>query len=95
MNGREPTAADKLEALARQYETLKAAYVTLEAEAARLREALTDLCDAIPDETAKADPPLEVWIAQAWAALEGRPYASLDSAMTALDAPAQEGGEGR
>lgn len=45
------------------------------AAAPELLEALRDLCDAIPDETAKADQPLLGWIDQARATIakvEGR-----------------------
>lgn len=36
-----------------------------------LREALQDLCDAIPDATVQADPPLGAWVERARVAITG------------------------
>ena len=56
---------------------LREAFVTMERaanerelEAEWLRVALTDLCDAIPDDIVKADPPLGCWVKAARSALE-------------------------
>ena len=68
---------DELEAERIENTHLREAFVTMERaanerelEAEWLRVALTDLCDAIPDDIVKADPPLGCWVKAARSALE-------------------------